>query len=394
MIWKVDWTEMESRKGNGRVSVRQKEFAGHLAEVNCRRALYSGILLAVVLPLFCGVCRAAGIGMGGKGILTMVIILEAVQLIALPAAYLLLKRNERDRMFFFYRGYYSIVTAGLLVLSAMEYRQTGSMVLLVAAAAFYVMIPALSKKEQKAAAALMTAAAAVFCVTAIPAGARGVVDAAIVLALGVILGRYSQENTRHLERMRNELREKTISSEHDPLTGLMNRRGLGRRAEVLWPYCARSHAMVGIIAIDIDFFKKYNDKFGHPEGDQCLKKIADAIRNSARRGTDITARTGGEEFLVFVQDMTGEEMISLALKIRSKVAELKIPHAYVGVSKYVTVSMGLAYDCPDGGGTFQQLYEQADQALYTAKENGRNCIVSGNLVYGRMKNGLGTVING
>lgn len=94
MIWKVDWTEMESRKGNGRMSVRQKEFAGHLAEVNCRRALYSGILLAVVLPLFCGVCRAAGIGMAGKGILTMVIILEAVQLIALSAAYLLLKRNE------------------------------------------------------------------------------------------------------------------------------------------------------------------------------------------------------------------------------------------------------------------------------------------------------------
>ena len=99
--------------------------------------------------------------------------------------------------------------------------------------------------------------------------------------------------------------------------------------------------MLDDVEIDIDFFKKYNDRFGHPAGDKCLKEVAHAIKNTAKRSVDITARTGGEEFIIFVQNMTEAELVEFAMKVRKNVADLKIAHAYAGVSEYVTVSMGL-----------------------------------------------------
>lgn len=382
---------MKIKSDHLHMSAQQREFAARLSLINCKRCLCSSVIFALLLPIV-GIAEYFA-GTGTVGIWAFVIVAETVQVSMLFVLLYIVRRNEQDFMPAMYRVYYGLTIALCLFLSAQEYRQSKSLLFLVAAMGYYVFVPVFARKEQRISSWIMLVLAAVYGITVSSLGVRAVVDAAIVLAAAIVLGRYSQEKTRYQVRVRDELRERTISSEHDALTGLMNRRGLARRVSLLWSYCSRMHAMVGVIAIDVDFFKKYNDKFGHPEGDKCLKKVAAAIKDSAQRGSDITARTGGEEFLVFVQDMSEEEMVELALKIRGGIAELQIPHAYAGVSKHVTVSMGIAYTYPNSENNFKKLYEEADQALYTAKENGRNCIVCRNLVYGRMKNGLGTLIS-
>ncbi len=376
------------------ISVKEKEFASHLAGINGRRSLYSAIVLTVLIPVWYAFLKLSGMGMRAEGITAYVIVAELVQILAIPLMLVLIKRNETDRLLVSYKVYYLISTALLMAIGVQDMKATGSSMMYVGALGYYVFVPVFNKKEHQYFHGAVIAAGVIAGFMVWNTSGRAVLDVLVYTLAAIVMGRYNSASARRYEKVREELRQKTISSEQDPLTGLTNRRGLARRANVLWPYCSRSKTSVGIIAIDVDFFKKYNDKYGHPEGDKCLKRIAEAIRQAARRGTDIAARTGGEEFLVFVQDMTNEEMIALALKIRENIAALQIPHAYVGVSNYVTVSMGVAITQPTGMNNFHELYEEADQALYTAKYNGRNCVVCEGLLYGRMKNGLGTVING
>lgn len=188
------------------------------------------------------------------------------------------------------------------------------------------------------------------------------------------------------------LRKKTIYSEQDALTGLTNRRGLKKRIESEWHYFQSKKVPIAMIELDIDYFKKYNDKFGHPQGDVCLKTISETIKKVTTDKEAVVTRTGGEEFLIFLKNVEPRDIVHIALDIRTAIADKKIPHAYCAISKYVTVSMGIATIIPKNGYEFNDLYEEADKALYLAKENGRNCIVFDGNIYGRMKNGVAQVI--
>ncbi len=184
-------------------------------------------------------------------------------------------------------------------------------------------------------------------------------------------------------QMKQRVKTMTKDAEEDPLTGLYNRRGLEHQLSTIWPFCMRNRNMVALIMMDIDNFKKYNDTFGHPEGDKCLKSVAAAVKRSARRSTDIVARVGGEEFLVFVHGTDEMEPVRLAEKIRTNVEKLQIPHSPALANPYVTISLGVASVIPDDPEGYSKLYDEADKALYYAKRNGRNCIVYGNHIYGR-----------
>ena len=365
-------------------SIRQKEFADRLTIWNCKRSLYSGRVLVVLFPV-----------LGGLNLLlvksevmaywVVLLIEEIIQMAALQIFQFEVKTDTQGILSIAYKLYYALTMLGLLVLSVLEYRQSGSLLLLIGIMTYYVVVPVLSRKEQMVSAYGILVLAVPYCIAVSDLGIRAIVDSAVVLCAAAVLGRFSQDNMRYKEKLKNELKEKTISAETDVLTGLMNRLGLEKQIEYLWPFCTRTNSPVGIIEIDIDFFKKYNYKFGHPEGDICLKKVAGVLQESARRSSDIAVRIGGEEFVVFVQNMSEKEIIKFALRIRDKIEELKIPHAWDEVSKYVTVSMGAAYIYPNNTNNFQQLYEHADKALYKAKRNGRNCVVFGDLVYGKKK---------
>ena len=122
------------------------------------------------------------------------------------------------------------------------------------------------------------------------------------------------------------------------------------------------------------FFKKYNDNFGHLAGDECLKKIAKSLSNCLRRASDMIARYGGEEFIVILPNTNSQHAKVTATELKKTIEELNIQHPD-GINNIVTVSIGLATATPNGEASATELIQHADQALYDAKENGRNKIV-------------------
>lgn len=162
-------------------------------------------------------------------------------------------------------------------------------------------------------------------------------------------------------------------SETDPLTGLLNRRGFEHRYELAQRSSLRSGKPLGFILADVDFFKHYNDHYGHDAGDRVLKDIAEALSGFARRPLDACARLGGEEFCLLLHEPDPQLLKQLGEKICAAVESLDTPHERSTVSHVVTVSLGIT-DVPPGS-SFQQAYRRADHALYSAKESGRNRFV-------------------
>lgn len=183
------------------------------------------------------------------------------------------------------------------------------------------------------------------------------------------------QEKQQLNQLNSELE---LLADTDLLTGLLNRRGLERRMTRLVRNHRRNGETICLLMLDIDFFKNYNDKYLHLAGDQCLANVAECLKVNARRSTDIIARYGGEEFVMVMQDMMIEELLSFALQIKNAIEDLHIPFDYDGFP-YVTVSIGITImtiSDKDSGedAILRDLLEQADQELYCAKANGRNCI--------------------
>ncbi len=160
----------------------------------------------------------------------------------------------------------------------------------------------------------------------------------------------------------------------DGLTGIPNRRKLDEFIDMEWRRGARNRYPVSFIMVDIDFFKNYNDNYGHLEGDNCLRKVAYAIGCSAKRPGDLVARYGGEEFGVVLGETNLEGAMVVAEKIRSGVENLSIEHGYSPVSDRVTVSVGVASALPERNSTADVIISAADNALYLSKNEGRNRI--------------------
>jgi diguanylate cyclase (GGDEF)-like protein len=163
----------------------------------------------------------------------------------------------------------------------------------------------------------------------------------------------------------------------DGLTNLFNRRRLDEILSVEWSRCQRSKAPLSLVMIDIDYFKLFNDTYGHAMGDHCLKEVAWTLKDALRRPGDIIARYGGEEFAVLLPATNDEGAAILANNMREEVAALKIPHSASEISNFITVSMGVATVPPDSGKTSSEdLLKAADRALYQSKKNGRNRVTA------------------
>lgn len=173
-----------------------------------------------------------------------------------------------------------------------------------------------------------------------------------------------------------EIAEKKLSqlARIDDLTGSLNRRGFEEEFHREWSRSILYRSFFSLIMIDIDDFKKYNDTYGHVEGDKCLIQVAKAIGKSLRRPFDEVARYGGEEFVVLLPETNQEGALTVAEHIRSSIEALKIKNQDAHVATYVTVSLGVVTTIPHMGQDKEELLHRADQALYEAKDNGKNQI--------------------
>lgn len=176
------------------------------------------------------------------------------------------------------------------------------------------------------------------------------------------------QRTKELVEINNKLDE---LSRTDGLTGLGNRRQFDQGLLADWNQALRSASKLALIIGDVDWFKNYNDIYGHHAGDDCLRTIAQVFSDSARRESDLVARYGGEEFAVIFPVLSSDQAVSFAQSLIQKLRELNLPHSG---SKFgvVTISLGIAVFTPQADQAAEDILKAADAALYTAKARGRN----------------------
>ena len=178
-----------------------------------------------------------------------------------------------------------------------------------------------------------------------------------------------KETARKLEKANRKLEQ---MASIDSLTGLANRRLFDEALIREWKRARRKQETLGLLLVDIDHFKPYNDAYGHQAGDKCLEKIGDRLTELVVRPADLVARYGGEEFAVILPSTDLKGTLTVAERIRSEIEAMGLVHRESPVGDYVTVSIGAAIAKPGAKERKEKLVRAADKALYQAKESGRN----------------------
>mgnify|MGYP005725921123 CR=1 FL=1 len=161
-------------------------------------------------------------------------------------------------------------------------------------------------------------------------------------------------------------------SARDGLTGVLNRRIFDEKIAEEWRRAPRENTVISLILLDIDYFKAYNDHYGHQAGDQCLKSVADTLNKTLMRTGDMLFRYGGEEFAAILPHTNLSGAIHVAETLRHNVETLKLPHEKSQIIDHITISIGVATMKPAKANFYSELIELADKALYKAKKTGRN----------------------
>ncbi len=178
--------------------------------------------------------------------------------------------------------------------------------------------------------------------------------------------------TRHLEQVNQELQQLSYL---DSLTGVSNRRHFEEALDLEWRRGHRLGTPISLMMIDVDYFKSFNDIYGHQPGDSCLKRIANTLSQALHRPGDLAVRYGGDEFLILIPGTDASGASELAEILRARVEAMEIPHAGTPTGEVVTISLGVVTGYPTMGFSSGALIARADEALYQAKEEGRNCVV-------------------
>lgn len=171
-------------------------------------------------------------------------------------------------------------------------------------------------------------------------------------------------------KIKNDMLEKL--SMYDGLTNIRNRRFFDETFEKTFNEIKRDKKSLAVLMIDIDFFKPYNDNYGHGQGDETLRKVAKALEKTIKRPSDFVARYGGEEFVILLKDIKKDGVEAVANNLLNAVRELKITHEFSKIENYVTISIGASFYNSNSDITKLELLLKADETLYNVKNSGRN----------------------
>lgn len=171
-------------------------------------------------------------------------------------------------------------------------------------------------------------------------------------------------------KIKNDMLEKL--SMYDGLTNIRNRRFFDETFEKTFNEIKRDKKSLAVLMIDIDFFKPYNDNYGHGQGDETLRKVAKALEKTIKRASDFVARYGGEEFVILLKDINKDGVEAVANNLLNAIRELKITHEFSKIENYVTISIGASFYNSNSDITKLELLLKADETLYSVKNSGRN----------------------
>lgn len=182
-----------------------------------------------------------------------------------------------------------------------------------------------------------------------------------------------KKNEAKLVHLQKELEELSYK---DGLTGVANRRMFDKVFDSEWANARRNHKPLSLIMLDIDYFKQYNDQYGHIQGDDCLRAVARTLSEAVHRPRDFVGRFGGEEFVLVLPETDEVSAKQIAEKCRLLIQQQQIPHESSDVSDVLTISLGVGTTTPGMVDDKKSFVEAVDQCLYKAKANGRDCLVS------------------
>jgi diguanylate cyclase (GGDEF)-like protein/PAS domain S-box-containing protein len=200
---------------------------------------------------------------------------------------------------------------------------------------------------------------------------QGEVDALIGFMFDISERKKTEQKLIELQK------ELEALSYRDSLTEIANRRMFNTIMEREWADAQRNQTPLSLILLDIDYFKQYNDHYGHIQGDECLKQVAKLLSSAATRPRDFLARFGGEEFVLVLPETSAESARKIADRCRDFVFQAQIPHIKSFICNNLTVSLGVATMTPTRQNESVAFIREVDRRLYQAKQNGRNCIVDG-----------------
>lgn len=197
----------------------------------------------------------------------------------------------------------------------------------------------------------------------------GEVEALVGFMFDISMHKRNEDEVLRLQR------ELEALSYKDGLTNVANRRMLDQVVEREWASAYRNQQPLSLIFADIDFFKEYNDHYGHIAGDDCLRRVAGALNAAAARPRDLLARFGGEEFVLLLPETDADAAMAVAERCLGAVLDEMIPHQHSRIGEYLTVSLGVGTIVPQEQDSAAEFFEKVDGLLYQAKQQGRNRVV-------------------
>ena len=336
----------------------------------------------VFVPLFLAAVASAGVvfmhksELYGESLsLSVAMTLYAVISVAFScfAVQLLKRKSKRSELWLFQMIYMIANTGFLTYISYGIWEKTGSLFVYALAVLAGACILYYGKGEYAVCAGIESLFPVTLYMNGMFLPHHFVAVAAVHLLAGIVaLQLYAVGKTA--EEYRRKYIQEIKTAERDPLTKVNNRRGMMRKVMSVWPKLEQEKRPVAVMVIDIDYFKKYNDRFGHPAGDACLCCVADTLKKTVQGLPGLVSRIGGEEFLVFVYGLNDDAVYGLAEQIRKNIEGMGIPHSEEAKFRYVTVSIGVATDRCSKEISFGGLYRRGDKELYRAKNTGRNCV--------------------
>lgn len=365
---------------------QQENITIQITKENTRRmflaAIASVIFFVAVWAQFVVENPILPVAAGRAGMVASVL----VEIGAAWVAYSIMASRKRKNYQIVVRIYWILEAVMMMIPMILQTNQIVVMTYLIVLAVTLSVVPIFSQNEQIVALAvelIFSIGWLVFGILDVEHFAYGVV----FVVLCNVIGRQAYKSHVRFVQDASRIHSVTNQAETDPMTKLLNRRGLERRLGFIWPMCIRQSMEVAVVMMDIDNFKKYNDTFGHAMGDDCIKKVTSVIHQHTKRKTDYAARVGGEEFLVFLTGIKKQEVIRWAIELKEDVEKMDIPHASDNFLPHVSISMGICHGTPAKlRSEFWEYRNEADRSLYQAKEAGRACIFMENMCYAKTNN--------
>jgi len=360
----------------------ERRVAGRLACVNARRTLLTALVALPVVLILALIYNIPGIAKDSTN-LTNVALLSVF---AVNVAGVLLEKRAIDTrrvrdMSLITKVYWAFLEAFLLLLIYADAQAGGHMGLypiLVAAINF---IPVFASNE-RIYYQLLHVLFAVFLNVLSEATAGDYVYLVILNGLFIMGGIHQSKKIVTSLVASERARDAKDLEAIDKLTGLLNKKGFDKRTEVASEICTRDRKRMSIITFDIDDLQQYNNSYGSDRGNFLIKQIAQIIQNGCKRDSDIVCRQNGGRFLVYIDGRDENYVSELGDRIRATVESKRIPHGRRASYQYVTLSVGIVCDVPVEEYDIERFCDEAEDYLYGAKENGKNCTVCNELIYG------------